>query len=92
MRIRRITGLATVWALSLGWLVPAYLGFSAFLDCMRRGRHSISEDEMAYGIACTLLARDWFLLAAGVWVVVAGCGAFRHIVTWARRREQPGPL
>jgi hypothetical protein len=57
-------------ALALGWFVPAWLAFSEILDGMGR-RRPFSADEWAYVLACVHVARAWFILAAGVAVVLA---------------------
>lgn len=85
MRMSTIARLVTVLALSLAWIVPVCLGFSAFLECMRL-QGPASDDEMVYGISCVHLARSWFLLAAGVSVVVAVRAGIRRLLRRAERR------
>lgn len=87
MRIRNTIRVAVVWALSLGWLVPAWLGFSALYAGMRH-RGPMAKEDYAHAVSCILLMRTWFLAAVGFWLFFALCVAFR-LVAGRWRRCQP---
>jgi hypothetical protein len=79
VRIKKAAKLVAALALSLGWFVPVWLGCSEIQDGMGR-RRPFTDDEWAYVLGCVYFARAWFLLAAGVWVVLAARAVIRRFV------------
>lgn len=78
-------------ALSLGWIIPAWLGFSELLNVMGR-RHSFTEDELAVACQCIYCARSWFLLAAGAWALVACRAALRFLLRRRTHTQRPASV
>jgi hypothetical protein len=71
-------------ALSLGWLVPAFLLADECMQMMRGvSSHRADADPMAYALTLGAVTRWWFLAGVAYWLCRVGAAVRRYFVARA---------